>query len=290
MKIFTLILLSIFIQNLSIVTFDDAMKNLKILETYIKLYYSEKKPKDSLNHLLLAYIREGKYSDTAWTIAGGSIPKDLVSYIAKKDSAQNTRAQDCRKYGDILLPSNEKFDFVHFFAVMNGIEFGNSYTDYYSALVGWGGDGAQLIQDIKNFEGGFNELYVQANRYLGIQGQFGQGDLIADLDAPIILKKLNGNTFCSEIMTNYYKGNEWKNRVKNFVSITFPKLTDRKKIRDVIYERYNSDVFIHILECQYGVRSAGIAGCYLPGDFIPKYENHKKAAIYAFADYLDKRF
>jgi len=51
------------------------------------------------------------------------------------------------------MPSKEKSDFVHLFAVMNGIHYKKSYTKGVSSLVGWGDDLCQLIQDIKNFKG-----------------------------------------------------------------------------------------------------------------------------------------
>ena len=48
---------------------------------------------------------------------------------------------------------------------------------------------------------------------------------------------------------------------------------------------YNSDLFIPVLECKHGIRT-GTVKCLLYGDIIPRYENHRRAAIYAFADFL----
>jgi len=56
---------------------------------------------------------------------------------------------------------------------------------------------------------------------LGIKGQFGEGDLIADLDAPIFLKKKNDQNTFADIIENYYKNGEYKNRVKDFVKLIF---------------------------------------------------------------------
>ena len=122
-------------------------------------------------------------------MAGGNVPSDLVQYIKNRDLENNTNTEEIRKYPDIILPSNETLDFVHLFAVMNGIENGNSYSDNYAHLVGWGGDTAQLFQDIKNEKGNLDELINLTKNYFGKKGQFGEGDLIADLDAPILLKK-----------------------------------------------------------------------------------------------------
>ena len=105
------------------VTFDEAMENLKTLESYISQYKTEKSSTKSLNELTLGFIRQGKYDDTQWTLVGGSVPKDLLTYIQAQDTKHKTKTLDCRSYGDILLPSNKKFDFVHLFAVMNGMDF-----------------------------------------------------------------------------------------------------------------------------------------------------------------------
>jgi hypothetical protein len=290
MKSFTLILLFLFIQNINSLTFSEALDNLEILESYIEQFKAEKKPSASVTHMITCYIREGSYSSSEWSIAGGSLPSDLVAYIKEKDEEMGTNAQGVKKYGEIELPSKEKLDFVHLFAVMNGIEFGESYTGGYSTLVGWGGDSAQLLQDIKTETGTEDELVeIVRTKYLGIKGQFGPADLISDLDAPIILNaKTNKNTFAS-IIKNYYESDDYKNRVENFVALTFPNVK-KDALRTQAFSRYTSDLYIKILECKYGVRSEGFLGCLLPGDIMTKYKYHEKAAVYAFADYLASNY
>jgi hypothetical protein len=189
MKTIILFILSLLIYKINSISFNDSILNLEILELYIKEYKSIFNPNDSLTHLIVSYIREGKYTGNAWSMAGGNVPSDLVQYIKNRDLENNTNTEEIRKYPDIILPSNETLDFVHLFAVMNGIENGNSYSDNYAHLVGWGGDTAQLFQDIKNEKGNLDELINLTKNYFGKKGQFGEGDLIADLDAPILLKK-----------------------------------------------------------------------------------------------------
>ena len=87
-----------------------AMENLKILESYISQYKTEKSSTKSLNELTLGFIRQGKYDDTQWTLVGGSVPKDLLTYIKDQDTKHKTKTLDCRTYGDILLPSNKKIE------------------------------------------------------------------------------------------------------------------------------------------------------------------------------------
>ena len=290
MKAIQLVLLYLFIQNINSVTFSEAIDNLAILESYIKEYKSEKTTSSSLNLLILCYIREGVYTGSEWSIAGGSSPSDLDKFIQNKDKELNTTAQQVRKYREIELPSKEKIDFVHLFAVMNGILYGESYTDGYSSLVGWGGDTAQLLQDIKAETGTLDELVdIVTTKYLGIKGQFGPADLISDLDAPVILNKKNNTNTFAEIIKNYYKSDEYKDRVKEFVKLTFPKV-EKDDLRKQAFKRYDNDLYINILECKYGVRESGLLGCYLPDNIMTKYQNHQKAAVYAFADYLTSNY
>ena len=279
MKLIILLFASLILENICIVSFSDMIKNLRTLESYISQYKKETKSKQSITELVLTYIREGKYKSTYWKIAAGSAPKNLESYIDKKDKEHGTSTAKCRKYGDILMPSNEKSDFVHLFAVMNGIHHSNSYTKGFSALTGWGGDLTQLIQDIKNFNGDVNKLYIEASKFFGIKGQFGEADLIADLDGPIFLKKKNdANTF-ADIIENYYTKGEYKNRVKDFVKLTFPELdknSSKDKFRNVVSSSYRGDSYLKMLEMKYSV-------------FVG-YDNHRTAAINTFADYLYKNY
>lgn len=265
-------------------TFDAVLDNLKILEGYISEYKTEKEASDSLNHLILAFIRQGKYDDMQWTIAAGSVPSDLYDYVKNKDETHGTNTLMCRKYGDIVLPTKKKIDFVHLFAVMNGMD----YLPLASALVGWGGDLAQLAQDLKkNFPTltDLDQLIVEARKFLGIKGQFGEGDLNADIDAPIILKRKKSSITFSDTIRTFYENGDYKYKIRDFVNIIFPDLKDKTKIREYLEANYTNQAFIQILECKYGLRT-GSFKCYLPGDIVPEFANHRKAAIYAFADFL----
>ena len=290
MRSLTLFFLFLLLQNISCVTFNEAINNLSILESYIQEFKTEKKSSASLNHLITTYIREGVYSSTEWSIAGGSSPSGLDEYIASKDKEKNTTAQSVRKIREIETPSKDKIDFVHLFAVMNGIEFGNSFTGGYSSLVGWGGDTAQLLQDIKGESGTLDELIeIVLTKYLGVKGQFGPADLVSDLDAPVILNNKKDDSTFASIIKDYYESGDYENRVPNFVAVTFPKVT-KENLRSKVFDRYSKDSYINILECKYGVRESGFLGCYLPGNIMTKYKNHQMAVAYAFADYLTSRY
>jgi len=280
MKLIAVLLVSLILENMCGPSFDEMIKNLKTLESYISQYKKEKKSKQGVTELVLTYIREGKYKSNYWKIVAGSAPKDLSSYIDKKDKEHGTNTAKIRKYGDILMPSKEKSDFVHLFAVMNGIHHEKSYSRGASALVGWGGDLCQLIQDIKDFKGNVDKLSIEAKKFFGIKGQFGEADLIADLDAPIILnKKSETNTF-ADIIENYYNKGEYKNRVNDFVKLTFPvinKDSNQNKFRGVVSGRFRGDSYLKMLQMKYSIYNSG-------------YDNHRLAAINTFADYLYKNY
>jgi len=272
------------------VTLEEALNNLKILESYISQYKTDKNSDKNLNHLILSFIRQGKYDDETWSIVGGTVPKDLLTYIKEKDAEHKTKSLDCRSYGDILLPTNKKIDFVHLFAVMNGMDFFPSS----SSLVGWGGDLVQLAQDLKNNfkdETNLDKLIIEAKKFLEIKGQFGEGDLNADIDAPIILsRKRQATTFATTIQ-NFYQNGDYKTKIRDFINIIFPNLENKENTRQIVYDKYNTDSFIKILECKYGLRAASsLLKCYSPKDILPQFVNHQKAAVYAFADYLNENY
>ena len=185
MKSIYLLILLAFTNTLSITDFENAIENLANLEKYIKEYIKEKAPSQTLTHLITCYIRKEAYNGTERIIEGGIIPDDLSQYIIDKDTSEGTNAQECQKIREIELPNNEKFDFVHFFAVMNGIEFGNSYSAAVAHLVGWGEDTLQLFWDIKNEQGNLEELMIVAKNYFMVKGAV----FVSALDAPILLKK-----------------------------------------------------------------------------------------------------
>jgi len=272
------------------VDFETAMKDLENLEKYITEYKKEKSPTQSLTHLIVCYIREGAYDTMEWTIAGGANPQDLPDYIKARDESEGTNAQATRTIRDFLLPTGEPLDFVHFFAVMNGIEYSKSFTGDIAHLVGWGGDAFQLLVDIKDDKGDLETLMnIAKTKYFRIVGGFDLGDYISDLDAVVLLnKKTDDNTF-TDLMREYYTGTEYKKRVKKFIELTFPTLKSKDKFREVLFNAYCNDIYIKIMECKDGLREGTLA-CYVPGDLYPQYTEHQKAALYVVSDYLAENF
>ena len=297
MKVHSLLLLMIL--NLYFIKtdeelFDKAMNDLEDLESYIKEYIKEKSyTGSSLTHLIVCFIRLGAYSSSEWQIAGGEIPNDLVEYISSKDEENETSAKKTQTYREILTPNGDKIDFVHMFAVMNGIENGNSYSGNFAHLVGWGGDTEQLLLDIMKQNGNLESLMELAkNNYFRIKGGFDENDLISDLDGPIILSNKNDNIYFADLMRNYYTNND-NNRVNKFIQLTFPNLVNKinkEAFRNELYNKYTNDLYIRVLECKKGIRSSGWLGCYLAGNTKEQYILHQKAAVYVVSDYLFENY
>lgn len=189
-----IILILIILHLCSSIEFEEAMNKLEVLENYIRQYIEENKnnsknKKWSHTELVTTYIRKGnkKYNNTFWNLLlfNDNYPDDFEKYIIEKQKKNNINITEIRTYGEIKLPNKETFDFAHFFATMDGINFLNIYRH----LMGWGGDTATLVRDIIKEKGTLEELVDKANEFFNHKGSFGPADLISDLDAPIILKK-----------------------------------------------------------------------------------------------------
>ena len=74
-------------------SFYEVLSNLEILESYIKEYQTKYSNTNSLTHLIVSYIREGKYTGNQWTIAGGSVDSNLISFIKEKDTEKQTKVE-----------------------------------------------------------------------------------------------------------------------------------------------------------------------------------------------------
>ena len=294
LKIFLFILLNFYFIQSEDEIFNNVLEDLEDLESYIKEYITEKSyTESSLTHLIVCYIRLGAYKSNEWTIAGGQIPNDLAEYISSKDEENETTAKKTQKYREIITPNGDKIDFVHMFAVMNGIESGNSYSTNFAHLVGWGGDTEQLLEDIMNQNGDLESLIEFAkNNYFRIKGGFDENDLISDLDGPIILSYKNDYNNFADIMRYYYATKD-KNRVNKFIQLTFPGLVnkiDKESFRNELYTIYTSDYYIRILECKKGMRDSGFLGCYIPSGIKEQYTLQQKAAVYVVSDYLFENY
>ena len=63
-----------------------------------------------------------------------------MEYISSKDEENETSAKKAQTYREIIASNYDKIDLVHIFSVMNGIKFGNSFTNNNEYFVGCDGD------------------------------------------------------------------------------------------------------------------------------------------------------
>lgn len=277
------------------VPIENALAQLTLLETYAQDYYATKTD-ISINELILRYIRTGRYDDTEWTIVAGSSPTEFINYVQERETAEGTSVSPIRKYGDqdIDYPDGTPLDFVHMFAVMNGIDYSTSFTKDVVTLQGWAGDTAQLFKDIFSLSDSLEALVAEARSRLDYQsGGFDQRDVISDLDSVLLMKYRfddQSKTF-SEILKAHMNSITHKQRVKMFVENSFPDATlTRNGLRTAVYQSYSKNTYVQIWECKNGVRQEGsilgIKTCYVPGDILEDKKVNHMAAGYAFADYL----
>lgn len=294
MKQFFLILLLFVLSTSEKVPFDTIVEQLTTLENYAKDYY-KKSTKLSVDQLILRYVRTGKYTGTEWSIVAGDTPDDFISYVEEREKSEGTKVSTLRTYSDkdVDLPDGTPTDVVHMFAVMNGIDYSNSFTDSSVTLQGWAGDLAQLFQDIYSSTGTLDKLIATARSKLGISGRFGQQDLISDLDAVAFLKYRyeNKDKSFAETFSQYSKEVTQKQRIEDFVEKSFPNIElTQEKLRTKIYSLFSNNSYVQIWECKQGIRQKGsilgISNCYFPGDIASDKKNNHMAAAYAFADYL----
>jgi len=269
--------------------FNDSLNELNLLEFYANQFKNLTQNSRSLDSYILSYIRSAKYNSKEWTIICGSTPTDLIDFINQIDLKYNTTIGNLRKYNEITLPNGNKLDFIHMFAVMDGINNNNKdFKNSGSQLVGWGGDLAQLFQDIHNKSGSLDDLILYARKILGISGQFGEGDLIADLDAINILKMRyeKSNIQLGDLYKNYILNGDYKKRISTFIEKSFSlnQNSSKDEFRKTIFNEYTNNYYIKVWECKNNLRKSALR--YIPSEVKSEYKDHQKAACYAFADYL----
>ena len=290
---FIIIISFILLITINSISLVDLKEKLEQLENLIIQYKEQTKNKYSKEQLLLSYLREIRYTGFEWTLAAGDVPKDLNEFISKNNKNISDLRNEIKT--DFYITNETKIDFVHLCAVMNGIIFSGDNNSDKSQLVGWAGDLEQLFEEIKTKNGDLKNLINEAKNAIGNSNSFGKEDLMADLDAPILVKKMkdNKNETFGSIIFNYYNNSINENeRVDNFIKITFPSLinekneTDKNIYRDFIFKEYTRNIFIPRLECQSGFRNSFLSCKFIPGCLKKKYKDHQKAVTYGFADYL----
>ncbi len=254
------------------------LTNLKVLENYA-VDYAAANGGDA-KELILNYIRTGveRYQDDNWTTLAGTEKTAFVTYVAQKDAVNNTNAGILRNIELFDLPNGDEVDFGHMFGTMN-IAYVNS--GYNSAdLGGWAGDICDLMLYSKDYgsvpAGTVEEMaaFILANCFgVDADNAFGMDDFYGDMDAFYLIASIKNKTIKLSAVVEAYFNASLSNeiRAEYFMKNRFQNLYTKESVREAVYAAYKDNVGIQILEAKRG----------LSGD-----EELRKAACYAFADYL----
>ena len=250
--------------------FDETMEMVSELESLAEEYVKRTGIANSPQEVVCIYIRCERYNSFSWSFFAGSKMPDFEAYVA----SVNPDLAKLKKMNELILPNGETTDFVHMIAAIN------MYQGGCGALGSWAGDAVQLASNIKNDTGTIDELTERAKFYFKNKiSMFNDQDVIADLDATNIYYLYTGrHTRLSNIMKEYFEISNTEIRVSDFVNFKyqFENLT-KETLRNVVYNDFAKTGWITSLESSNGVS----------GD---EFLNHRKAAVYAFSDYLYENY
>lgn len=240
------------------------LEDLKELEKLAKKYKGMYQDENSVNLLISRYIRSGRYHDSNWQDLAGKTDTEFEAFVKEKNSS----LENLKNIFSLTLPTGEKIDIVHMMATYN------MYLCGYGALGGYGGDITQLALHIKSENGNLDELMEKVSPYILADGSyFNEEDFCADLDA-CNLYHLSSSNGLSLAMENYYKNLTMKKRIISFIDEEIkPDKYSKEGFRQSIYSKYQISKGIHFLRESYKMGSK-------------TYDNHFKACVYIFSDYL----
>ncbi len=304
-------------------SYDEFVENLAILEDWALDYIKENPGKDPLN-LVIKYIRTGvdRYNSGSWNIMAGYEDEGFANYVAAREDEHNSTvaAEDMIKVTglkdikEFALPSGEVVDFGHMFGTMD-ITYHHSFRVDNADVGGWAGDivdllsladfcgtgGAKTIDDMADY---INEFFMGKERgELAeeglvpnpeededdniVEGHYNEGvfsdtDVSGDLDAYYIMKNLEGSEYETGDLTALFKSYftadlSMAQRAAYLIANRLDDATLRQDLRNEVYHAYTANSSIGTLEGTRDWKNSG-------DDLM----NLRKAACYAFADYLCK--
>ena len=255
--------------------FDVMLGRLETLEQLAKEYHADNPRSDSVNLLVLSYIRSARYSSTVWNLAAGTADEKFISYVAEK----SPDTVNLRNMGLLTLPNGDSTDITHMFAVINMNASKNIFLPNRGDLGGWMGDTCELAGDIQNAASGLDALTEVAKSRFRVSGSFDEQDWIADLDGYNLYKMKSGSETWAACLIRYFTPTlTEKQRVGKFVqsnlgSIYTSTTVTQSKYRSAVEDKYNTTEIALLWRSRHDT------------DFNGKLDYHK-AACYAVADYL----
>ncbi len=270
----------------SIVSYDEFLFSLNVLEGYADTYANEHSGEDA-NALIINFIRTGveRYTTSAWTTFCGPENTSFTSYVALQDKANNTNASALRNIDQFTLPNGNEADFGHMFGCLDMAYHTKNQST--ADLGSWAGDLADLVWlvtttgiDSGTVDQMAEAIRTQTDKYFlhampsgDGSHSFSQTDLYGDLDSFYILKSLESNSSLATIVRNYFTSALTdKIRARFFLENRLGGVSAQDDIRNDIYDLYKGNQGILTLEGTY--LSQGVD------------DNIRKASCYAFADWL----
>lgn len=266
----------------SVTNYSDFLYEFKQLESYAEAFYAENSSK-SEGELVLNYVRTGveRYLDGNWATLAGQEITEFTAFVEAQDALNGTTVMNLRDIviDDFTLPNGNPSDFGHMFGTMN-ISYVNKSNTKTPDLSGWAGDLCDLLYycaERENVTGSTVDekaAYILENCFgVDADDAFGWDDFYGDMDAYYFINEyLKGSGKFSELMEAYFTAElDDSDRAAYFLNNRFPGKTTKQDVRDAVYDAYRLNVGIQVLEADRG---------------ISDYTELRKAACYAFADYL----
>ena len=277
--IFGLLPMSVFAAG-SVTNYQEFLSDLKVLEVYADNYAATSGK--SSGELILNFIRTGveRYQTGTWETLAGEEITEFTEYVEAQDTLNGTSVMDLRDIviDDFVLPNGNPSDFGHMFGTMNISYVASAIQS--DDLSGWAGDVCDLIyfsafcQTVP--EGTVDEMatYILENCFgVNADDAFGWDDFYGDMDAYYFINEYaKGTAKFSALMEAYYTADlDDADRAAYFINNRFPGKTTKEQVRAAVYDAYRTNVGIQVLEADRK---------------ISDYSDLRKAACYAFADYL----
>ncbi len=281
LMIFSIIPFSVVAKG-SVTNYNDFLSELKQLEIYAEDYYSDNSSK-SEGELVLNFVRTGvdRYLDGNWATLAAQEITDFTNFVEAQDALNGTTVMNLRDIviDNFILPNENQVDFGHMFGTMN-ISYVNKSNTKTPDLSGWAGDLCDLLYycaektTVKGNTVDEKATYILEYCFgIDAADAFGWDDFYGDMDAYYFVNEyLAGNGSFSELFENYFTAElDDSDRAAYFLNNRFPGKTTKNDVRNAVYDAYRLNVGIQVLEADRG---------------ISDYTDLRKAACYAFADYL----
>ncbi|HEX3021172.1 MAG TPA: hypothetical protein VHP81_02115 [Lachnospiraceae bacterium] len=217
-----------------------------LTENYIHQLASTK-TEPSATLLMASFIRTGRkrYTGSAWKALAGS---EEAFYAFVRKAKGNECASFLRRVEFFYDPvTGEKIDFIHLFASLN-VYLENEFTyriyPQIGDIGGWAGDCIQLASEGKKGKIPGKDLKAFFRDRIGIEGSFGSGDILADVDAMNIFALLKSTEEIPATFEYYYNGLGQGTRYQLFIQNRFPEVTSQKMLKKEIGEVFTKRSYL----------------------------------------------